>query len=394
MDRLRTLIVDDEPGMRTGAKRVLQNYRLRLPDLDADVAFDIELAADGAEARRRLDTGTYDLVLLDYKLPDASGLDILHEIKAKNLDLMAIMITAFSSLEVAVSATKNGAFDFLSKPFAPEELESVVAKAARNLLLERRARRLSEEKRRLRLEFISVLVHELKAPLGAVEGYLKLMKDRVLGENVASYDAAVNRSLVRTEGMRKLIYDMLDLARIEAGERKRALQPLDLAELARHVMETQQAEALQKRLTMTLHAPERLEWVADRGEMEIVFNNLLSNAVKYNRDGGEVEVTLAREGDTAVLRVRDTGIGLAPGETGRLFGEFVRIRNEKTMLIPGSGLGLSTARKLAQRYGGDITVESREDVGSVFELRLRQSQPEAAAKDDGGKRNTENGEPT
>ena len=109
---------------------------------------------------------------------------------------------------------------------------------------------------------------------------------------------------------------------------------------------------------------------ADAGEIEMLLNNLLSNAVKYNRDGGRVDVTIARHGSQATIAVADTGIGMTAEEVGRIFGEFVRIKNEQTNHIPGSGLGLSIVKKLAQLYDGEVKVESRPDAGTTFTVVL------------------------
>lgn len=370
MDTLRVLVVDDEPGMCLGAQRVLRRHVVRLPDLGLEAGFSTDTAGTMAAAREMLGRERYDLVILDYKLPDGSGLDLLREIRASRLDLLVIMITAFASLEVAVSATRNGAFDFLSKPFGPEELESVVTKAARALVIERRARRLEEERRKTRLQFLSVLAHELKAPIGAVEGILKLLEQRVLGNEVSAYDTQIRRALARLEGMRKLIFDLLDLTRIEAGERRREIQRVDVADVARAAIENVSAEAAWRNITVRLHADGPVAMTADRSELEIILNNLLTNAVKYNRDGGRVEVRLARDGDRVRIEVEDTGIGMTPAETAKLFQEFSRIRNEKTRHISGSGLGLSTVKKLAQLYGGDVAVRSEPDVGSTFTVTL------------------------
>jgi signal transduction histidine kinase len=371
MDQLKLLIVDDELGMRKGAQKALRNFEIRLPDMDVHAELVSETAADGAEAMKQFREWLPDLVLLDYKLPDVSGLDLLQDMRQMNgSDCRIIMITAFASLEVAVSATKNGAFDFLAKPFTPEELEDVVQKAAESLLHERQARALAEEKRKIRFQFLSVLAHELKAPLGSVESYLKIMRQHLKGEEVVSYDDVLDRSLLRLEGMRKMIEDLLDLTRIESGERQREIEPVDIKELVEGCVETFSGAAAARGIRFEMDVSADLVVPGDHSELEIVLNNLVSNAVKYNRDNGMVRVTATKGADGAVLRVADTGIGLSDEEQQRLFGEFVRIRNEKTRLIPGSGLGLSTVRKIISLYGGRIDVRSVPGEGSTFTVVL------------------------
>jgi signal transduction histidine kinase len=282
------------------------------------------------------------------------------------------MITAYASLDVAVSATKRGAFDFLAKPFTPEELRDAVRKAARHHILRWQARKLAQEKRQVRFQFLSVLVHELKAPLVAVEGYLRLLQEGADPETAAR---AVDRSLVRLDGMRKLIVDLLDLTRIESGQKAREFSAVDVVEVARAAIETALPAAQERTIAVELHAPDPVVMQADRGEIEIMLNNLVSNAVKYNRDGGRVDVTVSDGPAGVTMVVKDTGIGMTKEETAKLFGEFVRIKNAKTRNILGSGLGLSILRKLATLYGGDVTVASQPDVGTTFTVHLPAAAP-------------------
>jgi two-component system sensor histidine kinase/response regulator len=317
-----------------------------------------------------------DLLLLDYKLPGIKGLDVLDSITQRQLDILTVMITAYASLETAVSATRYGAYDFLAKPFTPEELRSAVQKATKHLVLSRQARKLSEEKRRVRFQFISVLAHELKSPLAAVEGYLRIIQDKSAGDSLAAYETMVNRSITRLEGMRKMIFDILDLTRIESGQKKRELVEIDLREAAQAAIETALQSAQERGVTIEIHAPERAPMLADRGELDIVFNNLVSNAVKYNRPNGRVDLTIATDEEQVTITCRDTGIGLSEAEAQQLFREFVRIKNAKTKNILGSGLGLSTVKKLAtEYYGGDVRVESEPNVGSTFTVTLRRQPP-------------------
>ena len=352
MEALRVLVVDDEPGMRMGVERALRNFTFALPEFEEEVAFDVSMAADGKEAREAIEASRPDILVLDYKLPDTQGLEILIEITQKKYNILTIMVTAYASLEVAISATKNGAFDFLSKPFTPEELRGTVRKAAKQIYLHRKAKELAEEKRQVRFQFISVLAHELKSPLAAIEGYLRIIDDRVAGDDIAKYDSMIKRSLERIDGMRKMIMDLLDLTRIESGKKRREIQSIDVCSVARDSIDGVVPAAQERGIAVNLHAPDTLMMSADSGEIMIIMNNLVTNAVKYNRDNGKVDLSIERNGEMITITCADTGIGMSAEEVDKLFGEFVRIKNNKTKNILGSGLGLSILKKLITLYKG------------------------------------------
>lgn len=364
---LDVLIVDDEAGMRAGAERSLENFTVPLPDFGETVSFTVRSAGTGGEALARLREKAPDILLLDYKLPDMTGIDVL---AASPGDFLTIMITAFASLEVAVTATKRGAFDFLAKPFTPEELRATVGKAARSIHLRRKALRLEEEKRQVRFEFIRVLAHELKSPLAAVEGYLHLIGERAKGPDLAAYDGMIERSVARIGGMRKLVMDLLDLTRLESGNKKRCIEQLDLVKAAGLALEGVAALAAGRGVRLELKAPASVPFAADPGEADMIFSNLLTNAVKYNKEGGAATLELARAAGGVTIRCSDTGIGMTAEEQAKLFGEFARMKNEHTRGIDGSGLGLSILRKVVKLYGGEIKVRSEYGKGTTFELTL------------------------
>lgn len=382
MQTLQVLIVDDELGMRHSIKRALRNHELPLPDVDEPIRFEMSEAESGEAALEILDERSFDLILLDHKLGGITGVDVLEQLNGRELDTLIIMITAFATIETAVRATKNGAFDFIAKPFTPEELKETIRKAASHLVVQRQARRLAEEKKRVRFEFIRVLGHELKSPLGAIENYLNIMKDRVAGESLGDYDPMIERSLLRAQGMRKLIADLLDMTRLESGEKKRELITVNLADVAQAAIDGVAINARERGITVRLEARGDLTFTADRSEMEIVLNNLVSNAVKYNRDDGTVNVVVAGTDDELSVVVRDTGIGMTSEEAARLFRDFSRIRNDKTRDIPGSGLGLSIVKKIAELYRGCVHVESEPDVGSTFTVVLNRRAAEADSTND------------
>ncbi len=381
-DKLRILICDDEMGMRMGVARALRNFVVTAPELDGEVSFDVEQAETGEQALEKITAEPPHILLLDLKLPGMSGLDVLEEINPRNLETLTVMITAYASIETAVRATKTGAYDFLAKPFTPTELKNTVTKAAKHLLIARQARLLAQEKRQIRFQFISVLAHELKAPINAVEGYLNILRDGTAGDNPAVQAQITERCGKRISGMRKMITDLLDLTRIESGQKKRELTQVDVREIAEMAIETLLPDAQARDITMDLHTDGSLSLLGDPGEIEIILNNFVSNAVKYNRDGGRVDVRLSREDDGLLIAVSDTGIGMSEEECQKLFGDFVRIKNAKTSGILGSGLGLSIVKKLAGLYGGVPCVSSTPDEGSTFSVTLQDTVPEDESEND------------
>lgn len=381
METFRVLVVDDELGIRVGVTRVLRNFVIQMPEIESEVQFSVEQSETAEHALEIVKTNPPHILLLDNKLPGMSGMEALERISSMNLDMHTVVITAYASIETAVRATKHGAYDFLPKPFTPADLKSTIRKVAKQLVVQRRAKELAAEKKKLRFEFISMLAHELKAPLNAVDGYLKILRDRAAGDDEATYHEFVLRCLTRNEYMRKMINDLLDLTRIESGQKSRVIEPQDLTAIARSAIETLSPEAAERGVTMTLHAEESVSLLADQAEMEIVLNNLLSNAVKYNLPNGHVDLYMERKDDAAVITVSDTGIGMSADECDKIFHDFVRIKNARTEGILGSGLGLSTVKKLAQIYHGDVTVDSEPGRGSIFSVSLRDAAAEGVSLD-------------
>jgi two-component system, sensor histidine kinase and response regulator len=379
MHTLRVLATDDEPGMRSAVVRALKGFRLQMEDIGEEVAFETLTAESGEQCLEELEKQPIDILLLDHKLPGISGLDVLDRLEGDDSgEMQTVMITAYASLDTAVSAIKKGAFDFLAKPFTPAELKEKVSKAATSIMLTRQARKLAAEKHQVRFEFISVLGHELKAPLAAVEGYLELLREQPkLAENEAQRSQILERCLIRMAQMRKMVFDLLEITRIESGRRQRFIEQIDLDETVRCCVETALPEADKRGIEIKLDSAPGTMFDADRTEIEILLNNLISNSVKYNVDNGSVTITITVRGSTATLAVSDTGIGMSEEECERLFGEFVRIKNEKTKDILGSGLGLSIMKKVASMYGGAIRVESSPGEGSTFTVTLNETRPDS-----------------
>ncbi len=375
MATLKILVVDDEPGIRSGVSRILRNFKVDYPFMDEPFDFEVLEAPTGEEGIEILESNPPDILLLDNKLPGIQGVEVLEYIRKKQKSLVVVMITSYASLELAVKATSDGAYDFIPKPFTPQELKSSIENITKRVFLKKMTTRLQDTGKQIRFTFLSVLSHELKAPLNAIEGYLKMIKERQNGTQLADYDVMIDRSLDRIKGMRTLILDLLDLTRVESGKAKRNITRVDLVSIARTAMDTMRPYAIQRDVRLNLITREVVEMDADSEELEIIFNNLISNAIKYNREGGQVDCSVETRDGIVEIRVTDTGIGMTPAEIEKIFEDFVRIKNEKTKNITGTGLGLSIVKKLIDQYSGRIEVVSNPDQGSTFSVFLPNVKP-------------------
>lgn len=367
---LKVLVIDDEPGIRSGVVRILSNFHVTYPFMDEDYTFDVGEAGTGEEGLLYIEHNTPDLLLLDNKLPGMQGIEVLEYIRKRNYDIVVAMITSYASLDIAIKATRDGAIDFIPKPFTPQELKSSIENITKQLYLKRITHKMNQEGKKIRYQFLSVLSHELKAPLNALEGYLRMMQEKQSGDKIEDYTTPIERSLQRVQGMRNLIMDLLDFTKIRLERKEEKIQNVNLSEVASGAIVTVQPYAIQMDVSVKLNVLTDVNIMADPDDMEIVFNNLISNAVKYNNTGGKVEIIIDSSDNEAIIIFSDTGIGITKDETGNLFHEFVRIKNEKTRNISGSGLGLSIVKKVIGLYHGTIKVESTPDVGTVFTVRL------------------------
>jgi len=368
---LKVLVVDDEPGIRSGVVRILERFTVDFPFVDEPFTFEMIEAGTGEEALQYLDSTQVDVVLLDNKLPGIQGIEVLEHINHKNIDTTVMMITSYASLDLAIKATDYGAYNFVPKPFTPQELKTAIEGITKHVYLTRMTRKMNLEGKQIRFQFLSVLSHELKSPINAIEGYLRIMQDKQVGSNLEDYMQMIDRSLERIKGMRSLIMDMLDLTKLETGK-KRLISKIDLVQTAQISIDTITPMAVQKNIRIYLDSDEPNIYLnADSTEIEIIMNNLVSNAVKYNKNDGKVNIKISTEENMIKISVTDTGIGMTEEDISKLFQEFVRIKNEKTRGISGSGLGLSIVKKTVEEfYHGFITVTSIPDKGSTFTVIL------------------------
>jgi PAS domain S-box-containing protein len=482
----KVLVVDDEKALRKGVKRLLEMEN-----------YEVTTAENGTEGIKLGTETEFDLALIDLKMPDIDGTEVLKKIKEKFPNTVCFIATAFASYETAVEATRLGAQSYIPKPFPPEELiqnlkegyqkrllnleieewrkereerllevafektrlntiinsisdgvlvinkagEAVLYNPAALKLLELESihieekiigilhpeiaelinKILSKEEynpssyssqveiklrgelfveataspvphpdkslagvvvvirnitalkkiEQLKSQFVSMVSHELKAPVAAVYGFLNLFTDESIKLTPEQQKDYLLRSQTRLDGLLKMVNDLLDISRMEMKSVKREIKQVCVEEVVNSILELFQVEINKKRISVSLNLKSKSACIkADYDEITRLFTNLISNAIKYNKEGGSVSISVSTSDDYLITEIQDTGIGLKPEEKKKLFSEFFRAKNEKTKSISGTGLGLSIVKRIVDSYLGKIEVESEFGSGTTFRIFL------------------------
>jgi len=227
-----------------------------------------------------------------------------------------------------------------------------------------------KEARQARDRFLYHITHELRTPLTNIRAYAETLSEGVL-EDRDSLRECYNVIIGETERLSRLVEDVLSVSQLEAGSARLVVDDVQMARLLRQVVEDMQASADEKNVELILSLPPKVPTIrGDKDRLTVVLTNLVGNAVKYTPAGGHVEVTCEEDGARLQIRVRDTGIGIAPEDQPRVFEKFYRAQNEEVARIPGTGLGLAIAQETVRAHGGTIELVSELGKGSTFTVTL------------------------
>jgi len=374
MNKARILVIDDEIGICEGIQRALS------PE-----GFQVDTAFTGEEGLSKVRQNGYDIVLLDIMIPGVSGIDLIAAVHEHDPEIVCIIVTGYATVELAVRSIKEGAYDFLTKPFTVDDLLLAVnqgverrrlsLEAKRTQAAEAEARRLSEEKTRLeeldraKRQFLRLVTHELQAPIDAIESYLRItLEGYVPSEKLTEI---INKCIARAREERALINDLLELGHLEAIGAHARIEPVRLDEVLRNITSDFEKQAEEKRLRFTVSIATDIPPVSGTQEQfKSMWANLISNAIKYTPKNGAVTVSLHAEGRKVIGEVSDTGIGIPPEDRPRLFTEFFRARNARELEAHGTGLGLVLVKKVVEGAGGVINLESELEHGSKFTFTI------------------------
>lgn len=354
----KALVVDDSRSMRRYLTQLLSLHLL-----------DVVAVPSGEEALDLLrDDPHFLLAVIDYELSGMDGVELTVRIRARQelKDLGVIGISSFSGEPLSVRFIKNGANDFLRKPFEREEFQARMFQLVDTVERQRRLRELDEVKNRL----LGMAAHDLRNPINAVNGFAGILLQtarELLDENQLKM-----LEYIQLAGwqMNALVSDLLDVSVIESGRLELHLQPEDLSGLLLEHVELARLMAADKDIAINIVHADPVAAEVDRRRIGQVMDNLLSNAVKFSAHHTSVSVELRAEETAACFLVRDEGPGIPTQERNKLFLSFQKLSNRPTGGEVSTGLGLAIVKKIVEAHHGRVQVESERGKGTCFRVCL------------------------
>jgi signal transduction histidine kinase len=395
VDRASILIADD----------TLDSLRVLSGILGAE-GYRIRPVLNGTLALRAVQSDLPDLIMLDVDMPEMNGFQVCRALKAseKTRDIPVIFVSGLDDERAKVKGFEIGAVDYVTKPFQAGE---IAARVRTHLALRRLQRRLATSNAQLQQqaqalaqanadlaravqakdEFLASMSHELRTPLNGILGLAEILCEGIYGPVGERQQEAIQSIEKSGRHLLSLINDILDVAKIQAGQLALRLGPVSVASVCQASLQlvVQQAQEKQIELSSSLDgAVTTIE--ADERRLKQILVNLLSNAIKFTDQGGEIGLEVIGDLGKGVIHfsVWDTGIGIAKADIARLFQPFVQLDSSLTRVYAGTGLGLALVQKLADMHGGSVSVESAgvPGEGSRFTVTLPWRETEMAVGGD------------
>jgi len=398
LNEARLLVVDDEESLRITTAAIFEKE-----------GYIVDTASSGDEAIDLLNTTDYDLVLTDLHMEGGDGLSVLARIRRHAPLTISVVLTGFASVESAIAALQEGAYDYLIKPCDIESMKHTIRRGVEhrrlmlaeqkartdlqqlNLDLEQRIEDRTAELKRLNVElaeanrakdvFLATLSHELRTPLTPVVGWIKLLRSGTLDEKsvLQALDAIERNAWLQS----RLIDDLLDTSRIATGKLHFEPKPTDLNTVVKAAVDTVRASAAARDIDLSVSLwHSSLVVMGEPVRLQQIAWNLVSNAIKFTDPGGKVSVATEMSDKQAQLVVSDTGVGIAPEFLPHVFDRFRQADGSTSRRHGGLGLGLAIADALAKMHGGGLHAESEgQGRGACFTLRINLAPTEHVASE-------------
>jgi len=366
-DKAAILLVDDDINILDTARDILE-----------DAGYNVTTVSDGAKAIAALEQTTFHLVIVDFQLPDATGLELARKVRERNDSTLVILMTGHASLEMAVKAIQEAVYDYLIKPVDPVQLKRTIEKALDQQRLKLENKRLLDDLQQtndkmarldaLKSRMLKILSHDLRTPLSSIRGYSELLRSGAKGRLTDAQKKMVEITMQEADHLNGLINDLLDLAHIATGNFNLDCRPTSCSYLLdKAVQRTKLISEMKEVPVEVIVASELPEIPVDMTRMVQVISNLIRSALKYSSRGSRVFLNVIKKEKNIDLRVSYAGMGFSKEQAQALFQPINRPINEPADSLDGLRIILALAREVLQAHGGDLGLESRgSDLGATF----------------------------
>ncbi len=367
------MLIEDNQDHILFTKRILEHV---------NEGYLLDSVSQTKDGLKKITEENYNLVLCDYRLPDASALDMLKKVKESQKDLPFIVVTSSGSEKIAVELMKEGAYDYVVKDSSYESsLPIVIQRALEIYNAKKEKERLEQEliksneklkeMYKIKSEFTSMVSHELRTPLTAIKEGISLVSDGTAGEVNDQQKEFLDIAKKNVDRLKRLIDDVLDFSKLESKRLIFKMRKCHLEEIVNEVVNIQKVLTEEKGLYLRAEWDPRLPSAEfDPDAIIRVLNNLVGNAIKFTSRGGITILVNKNEQENAILVcVKDTGQGIRKEDIPKLFQKFLRLKTDGQD-TGGTGLGLAICKEIIEQHGGRIWVESDYGQGAQFQFIL------------------------
>jgi len=351
------LIIDDEEALRDGCSQVLEK-----------AGYAVLTAEQGIEGIKLAREHLPDMAFIDLKMPNISGMEIIEILSRDIPDIVLVMITGFATIVSAVEAMQKGAYDYLPKPFNPDQLRALAKRGLEHRNLKIETKRLRVEKDLMERNFITFVSHEMRSPLVVIRQCIEALNEIAGDRFDKDVKEIIDRCRKRIQNLEELVEHWLDISRIEDGTFAQQKVSLSLDSIISRSVEEMTPICQKRGISLETNIPQKLPQITGDAESLVrVFTNIIGNATKYTPEGGKITATCQHDEFYINVSIADTGMGIPPDKLSLIFEPFFRCggKNEKHS---GSGLGLTFCKKIMESHKGCIAVSSKEGEGTTFVL--------------------------
>ena len=366
-EEIRVLLVDDDEDDYL----ILKNIFAKIPNSP----FSVRWSSTFEEARELVKSSDFDIFLIDYRLGAHTGLELLEIAMPSKRSEPFLLLTGAGDTGIERQSMRLAAADYLVKgAIDPNTLSRALYYALGRKQIESQRLQHYIELNKTKDEFISLASHQLRTPATGVKQYLGMVLQDMAGEVPDAQRKLLEKAYESNERQLAIVSDLLKVAKVDAGQVHIRQRPTDLVPLLKDVAKEQAETYASRQQKLVVEAvDEPLVAAVDQAKVRMVFENLIDNASKYSEADTTVTVRLEREGEWVKVAVIDQGVGIDPSDTGKLFEKFIRIDNDLSTKVGGTGLGLYWANNIIDLHGGMIKVTSAVGEGSTFSVYVPRS---------------------